>query len=82
MTDSNDKCKRPTALADATGSADMRTYSKYRASLRRNGHPFASVTPDETNSLNDNVIEILLTALNGNPPNAEVSDQRGAGSLH
>lgn len=57
-------------------SADMWTYSKYRASLRRNGHPFAIVTPDGKNALNENDIEIILAALNGNPPNEKDEARR------
>lgn len=40
-------------------------YSHYRASLRRNGKPFAIVTPDGKNALNPFDAFLLLKALNG-----------------
>lgn len=40
-------------------------YSHYRASLRRNGKPFAIVTPDGKNALNPFDAFVLLQALNG-----------------
>ena len=40
-------------------------YSHYRASLRRNGKPFAIVTPDGKNALNPFDAFVLLKALNG-----------------
>jgi len=41
------------------------TYSRYRASLRFNGKPFAIVTPDGQNALPQEQVDKLLRALNG-----------------
>lgn len=70
------KAKRPTKLKRArTERAKPRSvqrvvratweYSHYRASLRRNGKPFAIVTPDGKNALNPFDTFVLLKALNG-----------------
>ena len=72
-----DRVLFPERYPQNNDSADMWTYSKYRASLRRNGHPFAIVTPDGKNALNENDIEIILAALNGNPPNEKDQPRRG-----
>ena len=50
-------------------------YSRYRATLKRNGRTFAIVTPDGRNALNPFDEFVLLKALNGGSNN-KVRDAR------
>ena len=62
----------------SAGSEDKWTYNNYRASLRRNGQPFAIVSPDGSSALNDADQKILLDALNTQAAVAGMRAERDA----
>jgi hypothetical protein len=65
--DANGKARSATANGGSLERVVRATweYSRYRATLKRNGRTFAIVTPDGKNALNPFDEFVLLKALNG-----------------